>query len=84
MGGITNLDIFEEFFKTIQEGASLTKVLQEYGGSSIYIPSFKSTFRNELIVKDYQIGLTPRELAKKYSLSIAQIYQITKKERENE
>ena len=81
MGVVTNMELFEELFNMIQGGASIIEVLEEWGGSSIYIPSMKSTFRNELILRDYKNGMALRELAKKYSLSLSQIYNLTKEER---
>jgi len=84
MGVVTNLELFEELYKMIQSGATITEVLEEWGGSSIYIPSMKSTFRNELILRDYKGGMQLRELAKKYSLSLSQIYHLTKDERDEQ
>ena len=78
MGVVTNLELFEELYNMIQSGATIEEVLEEWGGSSIYIPSMKSTFRNELILRDYKGGMQLRELAKKYSLSLSQIYHLTK------
>lgn len=82
MGLVTNFDLFEEFFHFIKNGATMEEVLEEYGGSDFYIPSYKTTFRNEEICKAYKERLGEKnliyKLAKENSLSKSQIYEITK------
>jgi Mor family transcriptional regulator len=82
---ITNLDLFEELFLFIKEN-DLNATIKEYGGSNFYIPSYKTTLRNDEIIKYYranygQIGLVKR-LAKQYNLTERQIYDITREVRE--
>ena len=81
---ITNYDLFEDFYQFIRDGSSIKEVIKEYGGSSLYIPSFKTAYRNDEI-KDKYTELTnqgvkkvTRLLAREYELSEAQIYSITK------
>lgn len=84
---LTNLDFFQELFAFIkQDGATVNQTLKEFGGTSYYIPSYKTVARNDEIIADYRkdygsMGLAKR-LAKKYDLSESQIYAITKEVRE--
>lgn len=82
---LTNLDLFEELFSFIKQN-DLNATIKEYGGSNFYIPSYKTTLRNDEIIKYYranygQIGLVKR-LAKQYDLTERQIYDITREVRE--
>ena len=79
---ITNIDLFEELYKAIKNSEDISEIYKEYGGSAIYIPSYKTTCRNDAIINDYKDGSTPRELMKKYDLSQSQVYTITKEVRE--
>ncbi|WP_320034810.1 Mor transcription activator family protein [Halarcobacter sp.] len=87
MSAITNLDLFEEFFKFIKkDDTDLEAVIKEFGGTTYYIPSYKTTLRNEEILKEYkkcvgEIGLT-KKLSKKYNLTERQIQDITKEARQ--
>jgi len=60
--------------------------IKEYGGSNIYIPSYKTTLRNENIITEYKKRLGEfrlvQKLAKTYDLTERQIYDITKEVRE--
>lgn len=84
---ITNFDLFEEFFEYIKRpDISINDAIKEYGGSSFYIPSYKTTLRNNDIIKYYQehygeVGVV-KYLAKEYDLTERQIYDITKEVRE--
>jgi len=75
---ITTKELFEEFYKYVKESNNIGEVLKEYGGSSIYLPSYKSTYRNDDIIEEYKKGATVRELSKKYDISTTAIYAITK------
>ncbi len=82
---LSNLDLFEELFSFIKQN-DLNATIKEYGGSNFYIPSYKTTLRNDEIIKYYranygQIGLVKR-LAKQYDLTERQIYDITREVRE--
>ena len=86
---LTNLDLFEELFEFIkQDGITLNETLKEFGGSSYYIPSYKTIARNDEIIAEYRKGYgamgLAKKLARKYELSEAQIYAITKEVREPE
>lgn len=80
---ITNLDLVEELVSFVKEPTNdLKEVLKEYGGSTFYIPSYKTIYRNEQILKDYEehqykTGIY-KELSRKYEISERQIQTITK------
>ncbi len=84
---LTNLDFFQELFDFIkQDDITLNETLKEFGGSNYYIPSYKTVARNDEIIEEYrekrgQANLA-KTLARKYELSEAQIYLITKEVRE--
>ncbi len=87
MTAISNFDLFEELFKFIKnDTVTLEQTIKEFGGTSYYIPSYKTTCRNEELLKEYESRMTEpaiiKKLAKKYELSEAQIYLITKPVRE--
>lgn len=87
MAVITNYDLFEELFNFIKKPEiSINEVIKEHGGSSLYIPSYKTTFRNKEICDEYEQRLgekrLAKKLAKKYDLSEVQIHAITKHLRE--
>ncbi len=47
MATVTNYDLFEDLFYFIkQSDVEISDVIKEHGGSSLYIPSYKTTFRN--------------------------------------
>ncbi|MFV0481285.1 MAG: Mor transcription activator family protein [Campylobacteraceae bacterium] len=82
---IDTKDIFLQFYETIKNGASVEDVCREYGGGSVYIPSFKSMGRNDEIREEYRKLITEnkksraaiiRDLANTYNLSTNHIYTI--------
>lgn len=81
---VSNYELFEELFIQIQAGATIKEILKEHGGASIYIPSFKTIFRDEEIrekylrLKELKTIRIANLLAKEYDLSLPQIYSITK------
>jgi len=87
---ITTDDIFKEFVAFVKSHDDLDAVYKEYGGSNLYIPSYKSICRDKNILEDFSSlrsegKSTPRivrELARKYDLSSTAIYTITKELRE--
>jgi Mor family transcriptional regulator len=85
---LTNLDFFQELYEYIKrDDVTLNDTLKEFGGSNYYIPSYKTVARNDEIIAEYKehygtMGLA-KKLAKKYDLSEAQIYLITKEVRES-
>jgi len=84
---ITNLDIIEQMIEFIKIPENdMEAFIKEYGGSNIYIPSYKTTLRNENIITEYKKRLGEfrlvQKLAKTYDLTERQIYDITKEVRE--
>lgn len=86
MSIVSNYDIFIEFIELVkQPDTDIAVVLKEYGGSNIYVPSFKSICRNDEILEKYKADMSTanlKSLAKEYDLSVPQIYLITKEIRE--
>lgn len=87
MGALTNFDLFEEFYEfTTNPEHSIEDVIKHFGGSSFYIPSAKTTIRNNEIHAYYKDNIGKRglikEIARKFDLSEAQVYAITKDVRE--
>lgn len=88
VASVTNFDLFEELFNMIKkETTTINDVVKEFGGSNYYIPSWKSIARNDEIIKEYKesrgkVKNITKTLARKYELSEAQIYAITKDVRE--
>ena len=86
---LTNIDIFEEFYRVVKQSDSISDVYKEYGGSSVYIPSYKTSLRNSDILDEYmelkQKGLGSTHIVKliatTHNLSVSQIYNITKEAR---
>lgn len=84
---ITNFDLFQELFNMIKKpDTDINAIIKEFGGSTYYIPSYKTTLRNDEIIKEYkesygQVGLVKR-LARAHDLTERQIYDITKEVRE--
>ena len=79
---VTNKEIFEEFYQQVKNSKNISEIVKSYGGSPIYVPSYKSTYRNDDILKSYKEGLSIRNLSKEFNLSEAQIYNLTLKVRE--
>ena len=84
---VDNLELFEELFEYIKkDGVTLSDAVREHGGTTYYIPSYKTTFRNQDIIDLYKENLgkigVVKALAKKYDLTERQIYDITKEVRE--
>ena len=87
MAAVTNFDLFEDLFNFIKNPeVTISDVIKEHGGSSLYIPSYKTTIRNAEICEEYKKRQGEKRLTKKlskhYDLSEAQILLITKHLRE--
>lgn len=83
MATVTHLDLFKELFEFIANPENdLQATIKEFGGSSYYIPSHKTTFRNNEIIEKYIQKTSVKTLAREYDLSEAQVYAITKEVRE--
>lgn len=82
---MSNEDLFAYLYKKIKESTDIKEVLKEFGGGLIYIPSYKSTKRDEDIREDYKNLLSQKKnrreimllLANKYNLSQQRLYAIT-------
>jgi Mor family transcriptional regulator len=87
MENITNYDIFESLFHFIKNSNDINEVIKEYGGGVIYIPSYKTTLRNEDILREYQENIKHtgivKKLSRKYGITERQIYTLTKDLRGN-
>lgn len=81
---ITNKDIFEEFTRRIrEENATDEELMQDYGGTPIYVPSYKRNGRDGCIIKDYlENKRSVKELARIYDLSERRVYEILEPVRE--
>jgi len=87
---INNFDLFVEFYNKVKESSDISEIIKEYGGASIYVPSYKGTFRNYDILKEYEEGIrlgkprpvVIREIAAKHNLSYNSVCAITKELRE--
>lgn len=80
---VTNFDLFKELYNfVVNPDNDLNATIKEFGGSSIYIPSHKTTFRNNEIIEQYKQGISVKKLARAFDLSEPQIYAITKEARE--
>ena len=87
---INNFDLFVEFYNKVKESSDISEIIKEYGGASIYVPSYKGTFRNYDILKEYEEGIrlgkprpvVIREIAAKHNLSYNSVCAITKEIRE--
>ena len=87
---INSFDIFAEFYNRVKESESMADIIKEYGGANIYVPSYKGTFRNYDILKEYEEGIklgkprpvVIREIAAKHNLSYNSVCAITKELRE--
>jgi Mor family transcriptional regulator len=73
---ITNFDMFEQFYEDCRE-LPIQEVVKKYSSWSVYVPSYKGTYRNEKILHDYIDGMSVPDIARKYELSPKQIYEIT-------
>lgn len=86
MCAVSNYDIFVELFELIKNpDTDIAAVLKEHGGSSIYVPSFKSICRNDEIILKYKENMSTANIkiiSRDYDLSVPQVYAITKEVRE--
>lgn len=85
---IDNLDMLEELFNYIKDPeVDFPSVIKEYGGLTYYIPSYKTTFRNDDVIKEYKANYGKsgiiKKLARDYDLSVQQVFKITKEVRQN-
>jgi Mor family transcriptional regulator len=87
---VTTEELFLELYNSIRGGATIEDVCKNFGGSNIYIPSFKSLGRNDELIAEYDKRIKEgqdksnilRELAIEYNLSLAHTYKIIKASKE--
>ncbi|AVK80636.1 DNA-binding protein [Campylobacter fetus subsp. testudinum] len=80
---LSNNDIFDEFFERVKSNTK-EEILREYGGSAIYIPSYKTTARNDDMQREFQTLISNgisrhkayRSLSYKYGLSVMRVRKI--------
>jgi len=75
----SNYELFEAFYEEVKNSKNIVEVIKAYGGGTIYVPSFKTTHRNEEIRRRFEEGADIPTLQREYGLSRNQIYAILKK-----
>lgn len=85
---INNFDLFEDLFNFIKAPDNdINKVIKDYGGSTFYIPSYKTTIRNDELLKEYKENIQKKGIVKilsqRYDLTERQIYTLTRQIRQN-
>ena len=75
---VDSYEIFEEFFRRVKAAEDIEEVIREYGGSSIYVPSYKNTHRNERIYKMWLDGVDIRTICREFELSESRVRGIIK------
>ncbi len=85
---INNFDLFEDLFNFIKApNNDINKVIKDYGGSTFYIPSYKTTIRNDELLKEYKENIQKKGIVKilsqRYDLTERQIYTLTRQIRQN-
>ena len=71
---MANYSQFEALYRDIRKGKSIIEICKDYGGLQIYIP-LQSRYLRQKIIKEFN-GRNHTELAKKYGLSVRQVYRI--------
>lgn len=77
---VSNIEIFRELFERIKKGASEKEILQEFGGSNIYIPSYKTIWRDEDIFAAYQTLQKANTTQKKIMLTLKQQFDLSEQQ----
>lgn len=80
---MNTLDMFEYFVEYVKSN-TLENIIKEWGGGNIYIPSFKSTYRDKHILNLYKQGTHIEDIAKEFNLSISRVRGIIKKQQSKE
>jgi len=78
---LSNLDIVEQMYKDAKS-MEFPEWIEEHGGGHIYIPMYKSTYRDDEIIKDFDSGMSRLEIRKKYELSESRVNEIIKNAKE--
>lgn len=77
---VSNVEIFDELFERIQRGASRKEILQEFGGSNIYIPSYKTILRDDDIFATYQTLQKSETTQKRIMLTLSQQFNLSEQQ----
>ena len=75
---ISSLELFEELYRDCRE-LSIEEVIKKHGGGTVYIPSYKSTHRDEDLWRRYQEGASIAELKREFGLSESTVREIIRK-----
>ncbi|PPB54967.1 DNA-binding protein [Campylobacter hyointestinalis] len=83
---LSNYDLFVYFYNRVKDSDDISEIIKEYGGASIYVPSYKTTFRNDDIANEYEAlvnsgksaSIAIREIATKHNLSYNSVQAIVK------
>lgn len=76
---MNTIDMFEYFIEYVKKNP-IEDIIKEWGGGNIYIPSFKSTYRDTAILNLYNQGTHIKDIAKEFNLSISRVRAIIKKQ----
>jgi len=79
---VCNKEMFEEFYRFCKNN-TIEEVVKEYGGGTLYIPSYKSMYRDKELLADWRAGMGKRDLQRKYYLSDAQVRRIIASNRDD-
>lgn len=55
---ITTIELFEDFYQQVKDSKNISEIVKYYGGANIYVPSYKSTYRNDDIIEDLENNLS--------------------------
>lgn len=77
---VSNVEIFDELFDRIQNGASKKEILQDFGGANIYIPSYKTICRDDDIFNAYQSLQNQNKTQKQIMLSLSQEFMLSEQQ----
>ena len=72
---ITTLELFEAFYEACRT-QPIEEVIKAYGGGMVYVPSYKQTYRDADLYREYKEGVDMRTLKQTYNLSDSRIRKI--------
>lgn len=79
-----DIDKLPEVYKPLTEligYENMLKMVALYGGTPYYVPkldALQKALRDDQLMADYAAGRSPDQLARKYNLSVVQVYEIIK------
>lgn len=85
-----NNDLFFDFYNKVKDSKDVNEIIKEFGGGNIYIPSYKTTFRNDDMLNEYNellaLGKSQsvaiRELSINHNLSQSMVQKIIRETKE--